>query len=346
MKREEIKAMLGEGAADEVVDKLLNAMHTEIEQHKKAAKTAQDALAEKVKEIGELSQKTVDADALKQSLAELQAKYDADTKAAAEQLAQIEFDSDVKDAATRHGARNEKAVRAMLDLDALKGSKNRREDIDKAMTELKKSDAYLFGAEPTGLKRDVGVNIVPPPALGGSPAQPDETGGFPPACPASAKDKTGPSPGRFRFQSAALIDGRPAFRGTPEKRLSGGNEPGEAAPQRQTAPGRIPAGPAAPVQPPDRRPRSAVFAPHTAATPSSNGRSAAGGDCRMGPVQSPAAHRPFPWPGMQSAARQSGRAALFVPSMPPERKAPLRCAPRSGRCSAQAARLNGRRRRP
>lgn len=36
MKREEIKAMLGEGAADEVVDKLLNAMHTEIEQHKKS----------------------------------------------------------------------------------------------------------------------------------------------------------------------------------------------------------------------------------------------------------------------------------------------------------------------
>ena len=168
MKREEIKAMLGEGATDEVVDKLLNAMHTEIEQHKKAAKTAQDALAEKVKEIGELSQKTVDADALKQSLAELQAKYDADTKAAAEQLAQIEFDSDVKDAATRHGARNEKAVRAMLDLDTLKGSKNRREDIDKAMTELKKSDAYLFGAEPTGKKVNIGAQIIDTPAGGSS----------------------------------------------------------------------------------------------------------------------------------------------------------------------------------
>ena len=250
MKREEIKNILGEGAADEVVTKLLDALHAEIEPHKTAAKSAQDALAAKVAEIDELSKKTTDADELKKQLNDLKAKYEAETREAAEKLAQIEFDGAVKDVLTKHGARSEKAVRAMLDLDALKISKNRREDIDKAMAELKKSDAYLFGAEPTGLKRVVGVNIVPPPALGGSPAQPDETGGFPPACPASAKDKTGPSPGRFRFQSAALIDGRPAFRGAPEKGLSGGNEPGEAAPQRQTAPGRIPVGPATSEHPP------------------------------------------------------------------------------------------------
>lgn len=230
MKREEIKNILGEGAADEVVTKLLDALHAEIEPHKTAAKSAQDALAAKVADIDELSKKSTDADELKKQLNDLKAKYEAETREAAEKLAQIEFDGAVKDVLTKHGARSEKAVRAMLDLDALKKSNNRKEDIDKAVTELKASDAYLFGAEPTGLKRGVGVNIVPPPALGGSPAQPDETGGFPPACPASAKDKTGPSPGRFRFQSAALIDGRPAFRGTPEKRLSGGNEPGEAPP--------------------------------------------------------------------------------------------------------------------
>ena len=136
----------------------------------------------------------------------------------------------MKDVLTKHGARSEKAVRAMLDLDALKKSNNRNDDIEKAVTALKESDAYLFGAEPTGLKRVVGVNIVPPPALGGSPAQPDETGGFPPACPASAKDKTGPSPGRFHFQSAALIDGRPAFRGTPKKGFPAATSPAKPPP--------------------------------------------------------------------------------------------------------------------
>lgn len=39
MKREEIKTILGEGATDEVVTKLLDALHAEIEPHKTAAKT-------------------------------------------------------------------------------------------------------------------------------------------------------------------------------------------------------------------------------------------------------------------------------------------------------------------
>ena len=39
MKREEIKTILGESATDEVVTKLLDALHAEIEPHKTAAKT-------------------------------------------------------------------------------------------------------------------------------------------------------------------------------------------------------------------------------------------------------------------------------------------------------------------
>ena len=88
MKREEIKNILGEGAADEVVTKLLDALHAEIEPHKTAAKTAQDALAAKVAEINELSKKTTDADELKKQLNDLKAKYDAETKEAAEKLAE------------------------------------------------------------------------------------------------------------------------------------------------------------------------------------------------------------------------------------------------------------------
>lgn len=162
MKREEIKTILGEGAADEVVTKLLDALHAEIEPHKTAAKTAQDALAAKVAEIDELSKKTTDADELKKQLNDLKAKYDAETKEAAEKLAQIEFDGAVKDVLTKHGARSEKAVRAMLDLDALKKSNNRNDDIEKAVTALKESDAYLFGEDgpkPTGQKVTIGAPI-------------------------------------------------------------------------------------------------------------------------------------------------------------------------------------------
>lgn len=163
MKREEIKNILGEGAADEVVTKLLDALHAEIEPHKTAAKTAQDALAAKAAEIDELSKKTTDADELKKQLNDLKAKYEAETKEAAEKLAQIEFDGAVKDVLTKHGARSEKAVRAMLDLDALMKSNNRNDDIEKAVTALKESDAYLFGGEEgpksTGQKVTVGAPI-------------------------------------------------------------------------------------------------------------------------------------------------------------------------------------------
>lgn len=162
MKREEIKNILGESATDEVVTKLLDALHAEIEPHKTAAKTAQDALAAKVAEIDELSKKTTDADELKKQLNDLKAKYDAETKEAAEKLAQIEFDGAVKDVLTKHGARSEKAVRAMLDLDTLKKSNNRNDDIEKAVTALKESDAYLFGEDgpkSTGQKVTIGAPI-------------------------------------------------------------------------------------------------------------------------------------------------------------------------------------------
>ena len=41
----------------------------------------------------------------------------------------------------------QKAVMAMLDMDALKASKNQSEDIKKALETVKESDAYLFGSD-------------------------------------------------------------------------------------------------------------------------------------------------------------------------------------------------------
>ena len=171
MKREEIKAILGESATDEVVTKLLDALHAEIEPFKTAAKKAQDDLAEKVTEIGNLTKNATDVNALKQQLQDLQTKYDNDTKEAAEKLAQIEFDGAVKDVLTKHNARNEKAVRAMLDLDALRKSNNRNDDIEKAVSALKASDSYLFnveGPKPTGQPAGVGIQTQSTPSGEGS----------------------------------------------------------------------------------------------------------------------------------------------------------------------------------
>ena len=74
-----------------------------------------------------------------------------------EQLAELEFDGALKDAITAARGRSVKAVRAMLDVDTLRSSKNRDADIKSALEGLKKDSGYLF--EPAE---------VPPPFAAGT----------------------------------------------------------------------------------------------------------------------------------------------------------------------------------
>lgn len=68
-----------------------------------------------------------------------------DDEYAAKEADRVFMDS-IKEAVKTAGGRNEKAVIAMLDIDALKESKNQSDDIKKALEDVKKSDGYLFGA--------------------------------------------------------------------------------------------------------------------------------------------------------------------------------------------------------
>lgn len=61
------------------------------------------------------------------------------------------FDSALNMAILGKKGRSVKAVRALLDLDGLKGSKDRTTDIDKALDEAVKANPWAFGeAEKTG----------------------------------------------------------------------------------------------------------------------------------------------------------------------------------------------------
>lgn len=52
--------------------------------------------------------------------------------------------SSVKEAIRKASGRNEKAIMALLDMDTLKASKNQSQDIEAAITALKKDNDYLF----------------------------------------------------------------------------------------------------------------------------------------------------------------------------------------------------------
>lgn len=79
-------------------------------------------------------------DKLNQQLKDKEAEY------AAKEADRI-FSDTIKEAIKTAGGRNEKAVMAMLDMNALKESKNQSEDIKKALETVKESDAYLFGSD-------------------------------------------------------------------------------------------------------------------------------------------------------------------------------------------------------
>ena len=82
MTREQLKAILPEGADDSAVTKILDALHAEIQPHKDAAKQTADDLAAKVAEMAEISKTAATASEKAKAYDELQAKYDADIKAA------------------------------------------------------------------------------------------------------------------------------------------------------------------------------------------------------------------------------------------------------------------------
>ena len=54
------------------------------------------------------------------------------------------FDAAVKEAIRKASGRNEKAIMALMDMDTLKASKNQAQDIETALTSLKKENDYLF----------------------------------------------------------------------------------------------------------------------------------------------------------------------------------------------------------
>lgn len=64
-----------------------------------------------------------------------------------QQLSERDFNEQLKEAIAASGARNAKAVIAMLDYDGLRGSKNQKEDIKKALEDVKKENDYLFQPE-------------------------------------------------------------------------------------------------------------------------------------------------------------------------------------------------------
>lgn len=151
----------------EIIDAILAENGRDIENAKKPFAdydTIKNQLSEAQKTIqGFQSQ---DIDGVRKSAQEWEDKYNQAIADHKKQMDDLAFDGVLKDAISAAKGRNDKAIKALLDLDALRGSKNQADDIKTALEGLKKESGYLF---------DDGT--PPPPYAGGTGG----SNGHPPA---------------------------------------------------------------------------------------------------------------------------------------------------------------------
>jgi len=150
MKREDLIKL---GVAEDVVDKIMAAHGKDIEDHKSKLATAQtelDNLKSQLKDAGEAIEgfKKLDIDGVKKSADEWKAKAEQAEKDAQAQVAQLKFEHALDGALTGAKAKNAKAVKALLQADALKLNEDGSILGLKEQLEKIKSEAdYLFESD-------------------------------------------------------------------------------------------------------------------------------------------------------------------------------------------------------
>lgn len=139
LEQDAIDKIMAENGKDIAAEKAKTTkVEGERDNYKSQLETATESL-EKFKDVDPAAMQG-EIDKLKQQL------KDKDDEYAAKEADRI-FSDTIKEAIKTAGGRNEKAVMAMLDMNALKESKNQSEDIKKALETVKESDAYLFGSD-------------------------------------------------------------------------------------------------------------------------------------------------------------------------------------------------------
>lgn len=160
MKREELEAL---GLTKEQIDGTLDMYHKEHDPVQKELDTVKADLTaeqEKVKThegtIEDLKKdleefKDADVSGMKQKIEDLEKDIKAKDADYQKQIADRDFDDVLKDSIVAAHGKNAKAIKALLDVDTLKASKNQKEDVAAAIKALSEAEdsKMLFGeAEP------------------------------------------------------------------------------------------------------------------------------------------------------------------------------------------------------
>ena len=125
---------------------------TDYDNQTKKLETADATIEANDKAIGELKKqlegfKDVDVTALNQRITDLESEKETIKKEYDDKIAERDFNDVLKDSIASAKGKNAKAITALLDIDALKASKNQKEDIAAALKSLAEAEdsKMLFG---------------------------------------------------------------------------------------------------------------------------------------------------------------------------------------------------------
>lgn len=146
MKRKALEDM---GLTKEQVDSIMAENETDVESAKKEldqTKTELEQTKTQLQEANTTIDGFKDYDQVKSQVDEYKTKYEQSKMEYETKIADMQFGSSLESAITAAGGRSAKAIKALLDVEALKVSKDQTADIKAAIETCQKDNGYLFGA--------------------------------------------------------------------------------------------------------------------------------------------------------------------------------------------------------
>lgn len=156
------------GLEKEAIDKIMTENGSDIEAAKGELEQAKAELEQTKTQLQEANT-TIDGfkdyDQVKAQVEEYKTKYEQSKTEYEAKITDMQFRASLEAAITAAGGRNAKAIGALIDIDALKASKDQTADIKAAIEACQKENGYLFGAtepinNPVGSTKGAALGIT------------------------------------------------------------------------------------------------------------------------------------------------------------------------------------------
>lgn len=144
MTRDQLRQII-DGITDEQVKSILDINSADIGNAKKPGETVQQQLDDALEKLK--SFEGIDVNELQGKVSSLTTDLNTQKANYEKQIADMEFHASLDEAIRAAGGRSVKAVKAELDLEKIRESKNQKEDLETALAKCKEDNGFLFGSD-------------------------------------------------------------------------------------------------------------------------------------------------------------------------------------------------------